>query len=648
MSNNSPVFTTELFEYNRKMIQLLIEKKQSINYYWTSSTKLYNYMNDEPLLDWLNMYGKRRGFKKDIEIEYDNYLSSRDKNDKLLEFYEFVEMNNRFDFYEYILKQGFKYEKYVVDTLKHNFKENLVDISDYNFGQFEYDKKLEITKKLIDKQIPIICQGFVCDPDTKTFGFPDLIVREDYIEKLFSGNIDQENTRDHKQIYNYHIVDIKYHTLDYKKNSLNIIPNPSQKQYVSQLYLYTKGLRHLIPVSLLSNSPSNNSAFVIGRNWNLENTNNSIGKIHFDQYEDIIFKMKNGLEWFKELRNNGYNWNPFNPTRYEMYPNMKNDKDSKWKLTKQQIAEKLKEITMIWNCGNNLKQKLFNDGIYSWDSPKFVVSHYFNNDKLSSNIQSIININKNDIKLFDYDYTFISDKKWNSTQGFDLLINKNNTIVMDGFIDIETSLDIKSIDEKKEDSLTFMIGLYYNSIPMTQRKKTYKTNMSQKTFCVDSLNQINEKKNLKDFLIFLKNYSCETHIIWRLYHFSSIEKYTLTKLMEKYDIFPETFGITFEWIDLCEILISYKFVFKGYFDYSLKTINKALHNIGYIPDNCIYKNSLIKNGMDTIVATLKCNSDSIENKISLSKIPLMDEIIYYNTIDCMSLYHIRDFLQKNL
>ena len=57
-------------DFNRKVIQLIIENKQNINYYWTSASKLYNYINDDPLLDWLQLHGKRNGYKTDEEIDY--------------------------------------------------------------------------------------------------------------------------------------------------------------------------------------------------------------------------------------------------------------------------------------------------------------------------------------------------------------------------------------------------------------------------------------------------------------------------------------------------------------------------------------------------------------------------------------------------
>ena len=99
---------------------------------------------------------------------------------------------------------------------------------------------------------------------------------------------------------------------------------------------------------------------------------------------------------------------------------------------------------------------------------------------------------------------------------------------------------------------------------------------------------------------------------------------------------------------MCDILIKYKFVFKNCFDYSVKSINKILNQLNYIPDDCIYKNSLLKNGLDTIIAVYKCDDDSKINNIQLNKSILMEDIISYNKIDCMSLYYLRKFLQETI
>jgi hypothetical protein len=639
--------TTNLIDFNRKIIQLIIEKKQLINYYWISASKLYNYLNDDTLLDWLQLYGKTKGFKTDEEFDYEEYCKSISTDlQNIKTFEEFKNTNYEYNFTKYILEQGQKYEEYVYLELKKKYNNNITDIDkDFGFQKFEYDKKLEKTRQLIQEQFPIIYQGLVCDPDTKTFGFPDLIVREDILNEILK--IENQIINESKP-YNYYIVDIKYHTLRYKKESYNLIPDPSQQQYISQLYLYTRGLRHLINPSILTKNVLEHKAYIIGRTWNIDNNNtlgHSIGCISFDIYENTLLKVNSGLEWYKELKNNGKYWDPYKPHISELYPNMKNDKDNNWKKTKQQISEKLCDLSCIWNLRNSIKQKAHENGIFSWNDPKFNIFDYCTENESSKLIDSIIKINKQSIRLFELDKEYISTKLWTENDSFKLL-NKNS-IVMDAFVDIETTFDINTIDTPKEDSIMYMIGFYYNNNPITNRTKKYKNNMSHKTFCVNKLDKINEKQMIEEFIVYLKNYSCEKYITWRLYHFSGVEKYTLNKLMEKYNITPELFGIKIEWIDLYELLIEYKCVFKNYFDYSIKSINKILNTLGYISNDFLYQDSKIKNGLDSVIAVFKCNKECDKN-IILYKTNIMNEIIHYNMIDCISLFYLRNFLNEQL
>jgi hypothetical protein len=411
---------------------LIIEKKRSINYYWISASKLYNYLNDDPLLDWLTLFGKNKGYKTDEQIEYEEYCKSleiKDNNEDKLSFEDFLKNNNKYNFMKYILEQGVQYEQYILKTLKERFGNKIIDIeNEFNFEKFQYDKKLEKTQELIKNNIPIIYQGLVCDPDTNTFGFPDLIIREDYFNKYFlNENIEilennqsiqsQEDVQDKELYYNYYIIDIKYHTLDFKKDSNNIIPNPSQQQYISQMYLYTKGLRHLIHPSVIKCNLLDHKSYIIGRSWNfssdtkISNTN-SIGCIDFKKYEKVLEKVNKGLEWYKELKFKGNYWDPLNPSRYEMYPNMKNEKDNNWKKSKQIISEKIGEISMIWNCGTSIKIKAHANGVYSWNHPDFNILNYTIETETTKLTNEIVKINKQLVRLFDYDKNTKYEKNW--------------------------------------------------------------------------------------------------------------------------------------------------------------------------------------------------------------------------------------------
>ena len=639
--------------FNKKVIELLIEKKQLINNYWISASKLYNYINDDPLLDWLNLFGKKKGYKTDEEINYEESC----KLNNTESFEEFQKKYYEFDFMKYILEKGKQYEEYVFKTLKEKYGNVIIDIeNDFGFTKFDYEKKLEKTKHSIEQNIPLIYQGLVCDPETKTFGFPDLIVREDYLNSLIY-NTDVLVPQSFVQKYNYYIVDIKYHTLEYSEKSMsnNIISNVhSYQQYISQTYIYTRGLRHLIHDSV-NQEILENKAYVIGRSWTLDNKNNSIGCILFQNHEKVLEKIKKGLEWYKQLKCKGMFWNPLYPQRFEMYPNMKNDKDINWRKTKRTIAEKIGEISMIWNCGNIIKHKSHNNSVYSWKSvghptsKNFNIFDYTNDTDTSKLIDNIIKINNQSVKLYDMTINSNYNVKWKHNDG--LFFVKKNSIVMDGFIDIEYMFDVRSIDEPKQETIVYMIGLYYNNHPLSSRTKNYKTSMTHKTFYIqqgfgtlvpqqnkqkyNEINKTNEKQLIENFLLFLKSYDCEKFITWRLYYYSNVEKQTLNRLLKEYNINPEDYGVTIEWIDLYELLIKNKVVFKNCFDYSLKTINNILNFLQYVPDNYRY-NSTIKNGLNSIIAIYKYY-DNINSH-------LIDEIVHYNMLDCISLYFLREFL----
>src|SRR6266576_1050510 len=77
-----------------------------IDHEWFSATKTRNWMLKDPLIDWLNLYGEEKGF-----------LPNSKTNTKL---------QNDLCFSTFIMNQGNKFEKYIVDILKEKFNEDFV------------------------------------------------------------------------------------------------------------------------------------------------------------------------------------------------------------------------------------------------------------------------------------------------------------------------------------------------------------------------------------------------------------------------------------------------------------------------------------------------------------------------------------------
>ena len=166
-----------------------------VNSEWVSATTTRNYISRNTLVDWLTLYGKGHGFKKDNELpRYDP----------------------RTDFSSYILGQGDAFEAAVIRHLA--FHTAIITIS-HNPGDVRSFQKAQETVEAMASGQPVIAQGVLRDPDSQTYGAPDLLFRSDVLDELFPGTCPPDEARfaapdigAHQ--HHYRVVDIKFTTLE--------------------------------------------------------------------------------------------------------------------------------------------------------------------------------------------------------------------------------------------------------------------------------------------------------------------------------------------------------------------------------------------------------------------------------------------------
>jgi hypothetical protein len=88
-----------------------------------------------------------------------------------------------------------------------------------------------------------------------------------------------------------------------------------------------------------------------------------------DKDRDIISKTENGIKWVRNVYNNGNEWKLFPPSRPELYPNLCID-SGKWNDYKKEIAYKLGDISLLWNCGVKHRDNAIKNGVASWRDVK--------------------------------------------------------------------------------------------------------------------------------------------------------------------------------------------------------------------------------------------------------------------------------------
>lgn len=576
---------------------------------WVSATETKNYILDDPIIDWFNLYGGRY-----------NIISDRN-------------LYNKFNFNEFIKNKGIEFESAVILNLEKRFSSSIRKIA--NIYQGFSTEKATKTKLEMQRGTPIIVNGVLHNENDNTYGIPDLIIRSDYLNKIVQSEVLTKNEYSHGSNFSkewfYVIIDIKFTTLTFRKNNNTIRNIGNISAYKSQIVVYNNALANIQGYS----SPF---GFILGRRIKIENEKfdsfYTMGLIDFIEVDKaIVEKTVNAIKWIKKLKKDGHKWDVYNPTIPELYPNMTNKGDYPWKNAKLDIANKINEITLIWNCGKKERDLAHNSGIFKWTDEKFKadILNFKNNKKIILN--SLIKINK--------------QKKNNSKKLYHKkiknIINTENELEL--YVDFETANDLHdsfdSVINYTNESNLKLVNNYDNIIYLIGVGYINKKNKwIYQHFMVNRLSHEDEKKIINNWIEYINNICNNLNYTkYKMYHWSNAEPTLLNKALNRHNM-----EVNLEWFDLLKYFKDTPITVKGATNFGLKTIAKAM-----------YKNKMIKTkwvdcSLDGLSAMLvawyaekECKIGRIKNIGSYNK---MNDIIDYNEIDCKVIWDILRFLKR--
>jgi len=526
------------------------------------------------------------------------------QNDPLSDWFE--KIHRKYNCYEKQNETSFEIElKHKKNQYKEDFFSFLKNYYDYYFGiNLDYDQ----TKiRLKDKTVGIFIN---CELYHKKYDIllkPDLIIHRNIFKEIFNEVIIDN-------LPEYIILDIVYKTIHFNADKTDILND-------SNLYFYKCKL-------LLCNEIINSShktGYLFAKEYRHKEIclkkKESIGYFQFT--EDMKTKILEGLGWLDNLNHYYDDWLIYpKPTIKELYPNM-NIKTGPWYKDKKRLAEEIKEITLVWNISYHKRCLLYDRGITTWDDPILLNNIYpyeIRESKREIIQEKMIQINKQqELK--------IQPRKIKNRDFIHHIINQNDSIILD----IESVLNL---DEKEsyfteeftnENTKICIIGTIINQ-----------TNIF-KDFTIKYLNEVEEKKIIKYWLLYLKK-SLKTDKI-KVYHWGNAEKVYLDYMKQKYNDlkFPE-----FILIDLLSYFKEEPIIIQGCFGYGLKEIVKQLYN-----------HELIQNqwqddtdGLEAMIQFIKKSTDAQSKNIPLKRYTEIKKIIYYNYMDCRVITDILEMLKK--
>jgi putative phage-type endonuclease len=596
---------------------------------WVSATSTKNSVINDPLLDWLNEYGKGTKRRKTGNSVYDSKMEKYEDDTK-----------NASPFLHYIQDAGLKFEKEIVAYLYKKFRGQVKTIANpYQARQQgKYDETLEAMKS----GTPIIYQAVLHNAKDKTYGICDLVVRSDYLNQIVKTSI---LTKEEAKIpckfsrrWHYRVIDIKHSSLALRADGTHLLNSGSIPAHKTQLYIYNQAIAY-------AQEYNPNNSYILGSKWSYtkcgERFNgigwfDRVGVINYSKIDsEYKTRTKAAVDWIRTVRLEGHKWSINPPSRKELYPNMKNTNDNPWNSTKKSIAENIGEITSVWMCGIRNRNIALEKGITSWkDINCTAESLGIKGTKTASVVNAILNINRGT--------EHYKPKKIN---------NKLSRYKVEFFIDFETVNSIvepinNGFPTTKSDTFLFMIGVGWR----INDGKSGHWNYKHFTTEIIDFDGPEEKENFIAFHLYiieiLEKYNASKDFV--IYHWSHAERIIYENIAEKYydSIYDFHDAIYWNWYDLLQVFKDEPIVIKGAFNFGLKSISKALFNHGYIKS--VWVDDGITDGLNAMVKAVECSNDAISQDISMIDMPIMKQIIRYNEIDCKVLLEILSFLRHNL
>lgn len=515
---------------------------------------------------------------------------------------EEVELSKMLNF---IFKQGRRFEELIVHLIRQKFESSIISTM--------YKKPLVL--KTIDemkKGTPIIHSAPLCCETSQMYGVADLLVRSDFINKLVPGTLDEkEETKGCglSENYHYRVIDIKFSTLPLRANGTNILDQDRYPAYKSQLFMYN----HMIG-NIQGYTPS--KAYIMGRKYKYTTCGTThhgkgafdkLGVVDFNTSDcDIPEKTREAILWVRLCRREGKEWT--RESHPELYPNLKND--SFYSSEKNRIAESIGEITQLWYCGVDQREIALSKGVSSWKDPRFCASLIDMKHQRGVTLDNILEVNRNPFIL----YTPIKLKV------------PIQTMEKEFYVDFETMAgpfdDFTKLPLANPCDMIFMIGVgWYETDEMNN------TMWITHTLTVDQLTSEEEKRILSEFIALVGDGFC--------YHWSYAEPTGYKNACLRHQL-----EAPLEWIDLLTIVRDEPITIKGCFNYSLKSVVKALasHNFFDIEE------SEITDGSEAMILAYQ----EYSLKRTPQNSPVLQEVQKYNYNDVYALAKILSFIRHNI
>ena len=584
---------------------------------WVAAGAIRNWAANDALLDWLDRFGGELGYARDDQ------RSTYDE---------------RFDFQRFLAEQGKRFEERVLRDLEERVGLTRIE------GDRDGARSLaaaHATVAALERGERVIAGGLLRDPQTRSYGRIDLLVRSDVLAHLCGDALGDNDDPSvpapglHGAAWHYRVIDVKFSTLELLKDGG--LSTSSQLGSCAQVWTYNQMLArvqgYVAPFG-----------YVLGRGWRQGSNGRGdtcwekLARVAADTYvrsrelplADVVGE---GAAWVRRVRREGASWHVLPvPTIDELWPNMKNDRDHPWHEAKKEIAEELRELTLLWRVSASMRDRARARGVTRWDDPKISAEWLgITGDTHPRMFDAMLAANRDGGPAVRPSRITVEDERWRERVPVEL------------YVDFETVNDLNddfsAFPKKGGESLIFQVGCgsyaggTWEFAQFTARDLSAAAEADMIDAWVAHLDRIAKSAGLGG--------AADA----RLFHWSPAE----TTFMEgAYNSavarHPDRGWPLLGWYDLLERIVHpAPVVVTGARGFGLKAVARAMHAHGLIETDW---GDGLADGTGAMAGAWAAAAIAAQDKADMGSVELMKEVGRYNEIDCRVMAEVLEHLRR--
>jgi len=579
---------------------------------WVAARDVRNWCDDDLLLDWLAEFGEQHGFRRDDQLPgYDRV----------------------FDLARYLMDQGRRFEQAVLVDLQLRWPVTRITTRPDEARSLA---AAEATWDAMKNGAPVIASGVLRDPERRTFGVADLLVRSDVLGELCPdaciGDQLELPVAAMRHGRHYRVVDIKFSTLHLLKDGGL---GADALDVMTQAWIYNEALGRIQGFT----PPA---AYVAGRAWRQgaergDRCWEKLARVPREAFvrtrdEDLGAVVAHAVAWVRRLRTEGAEWRALPiPSVPELWPNMKASSDFPWHAAKAEIATKLGELTILPRVNIELRAAAHAVGVTRWDDTRTSSTLLGLDGQHGRTLDAVIAVNRDTGAVLRPDRVSADEGQWRMPPPVEAFVDFEFVHDMDD--------DFSTFPRKGGQALIFQIG-----------SGTYRDRLwSFRQFTVDDLGVEAEARMIDQWLAHLADLAreagCASASDVRLVHWSLAEESNFERAYESArSRHPDRRWPPLVWYDLLgRVFRAQPIVVKGAFSFGLKSIARAMRAHGLIETAW---GEGLADGAGAMAGAWSAAADSRARGRSLTESPVMQEIARYNEVDCRVMAEILDYLRR--